>query len=152
MAVFATRQNHRPPRVLPYQLRGTVSSKLPRVSSMASTSQRSKGSDDVLSKMDIAIQFLTVAKNACSVTPAHIALAAACDLLVIIRVRSILFFGRNLPIRVYSGYHQQQTGLHWSRTVLRQCLSSPRPSVAREKIKRTQPAPTRGHRGVDNVS
>ncbi|KAF9780529.1 hypothetical protein BJ322DRAFT_1213638 [Thelephora terrestris] len=52
---------------------------------MASTSQQSKGSDGVLRKLDMAIQFLTAAKDAGGVAPAQIALGAACALLNMIR-------------------------------------------------------------------
>ncbi|KAF9780530.1 hypothetical protein BJ322DRAFT_1112528 [Thelephora terrestris] len=52
---------------------------------MASTSQQSKGSDGVLRKLDMAIQFLTAAKDAGGFAPAQIALGAACALLNMIR-------------------------------------------------------------------
>ncbi|KAF9780533.1 hypothetical protein BJ322DRAFT_297305 [Thelephora terrestris] len=82
-------QNDRPRlfavRLLPYRLRVTLSSHPPRASSMASTSQQSKGSDDVLRKLDMAIQLLTAAKDAGGFAPAQIALGAACALLNMIR-------------------------------------------------------------------
>ena len=149
--------NRRPPtpnivRVLPYRLHATLSSHPQLTSSMASTSQRSKGPDVVLSRLDIAIQFLSAAKDVCSVAPAQIALGSACTLLTMIRVRSLLFLGGDLPIHVYSGYHQQQTGFHRSRTVLRPCLRSPRTGVEGEQIRSTQRPHAQGHRATHNVS
>ncbi|KAF9785112.1 hypothetical protein BJ322DRAFT_1108573 [Thelephora terrestris] len=53
---------------------------------MASKSRQSKGRDGVLTGLDVAIQLLSVAKDACSVFPhAQIALGSACTLLTIIR-------------------------------------------------------------------
>ena len=76
---------------------GTHPSHLPRVSAMASKSQRSKGHDGVLPQLDVAIQFLGGAKDACSIVPAQTALGSACALLTLIRVRSFLFLDDELP-------------------------------------------------------
>jgi hypothetical protein len=81
------------------------------VSSMASKSRKSKGRDGVLTGLDVAIQLLSVAKDACSVFPhAQIALGSACTLLTIIRVPSLLSLDPELPIHVYSGHDGQQKG------------------------------------------
>ena len=85
---------------------------------MASTSQRSKRHDSLLSKLDVAIQLLSSAKGVGGVAPARIALSSACILLTAIRVHSLLFSGE-LLVDVYLGYHGQGTRLCWSRTVLR---------------------------------
>ena len=58
---------------------------------MASTSQRQKGRDGVLSALDVLIQALTLAKDTCGVPPAQIALGSAVALLTMIRVRFLLF-------------------------------------------------------------
>jgi hypothetical protein len=89
---------------------------------MASTSQQSKGSDDVLRKLDMAIQLLTAAKDAGGFAPAQIALGAACALLNMIRVRSLLLLDEQLPIHVHSGHDQQQTRVCRSWAVLRSCV------------------------------
>lgn len=85
---------------------------------MASKSQLSKRRGGVLPKMDVAIQFLSGAKDACGVAPAQIALGAAFALLTMIRVRSLPFLDKELPIDVRSG-HRGQTGLYGHRTILR---------------------------------
>ena len=60
---------------------------LPPLSTMDSTSQRKKGRDGALSALDVLIQALTLAKDACGVPPAQIALGSAVALLTMIRVR-----------------------------------------------------------------
>lgn len=54
---------------------------------MASKSQR----DGVLSKINVAIQFLSDANDACGVASAQMALGSACALLTVVRVRSSWF-------------------------------------------------------------
>ena len=53
---------------------------------MASTSQRPKGRDNVLSALDIVIQTLTLAKDTCGIPPAQVAFGTAVALLAMIRV------------------------------------------------------------------
>ena len=54
---------------------------------MASKPQQSKGRDGLLSTLDVLIQALSVAKDACSaIPPAKIAIASASVLLTMIRV------------------------------------------------------------------
>ncbi|KAF9785155.1 hypothetical protein BJ322DRAFT_1108619 [Thelephora terrestris] len=55
------------------------------MSSVVSKSQRLKRRDDVLAGLGVAIQLLSVAKDACGIAPAQIALGSACALLTIIR-------------------------------------------------------------------
>ena len=58
---------------------------------MTSTSQRSKQHGGLLSKLDVAIQLLSNAKDVCGIAPAQVALGSACVLLTAIRVRFVLF-------------------------------------------------------------
>ncbi|KAF9791098.1 hypothetical protein BJ322DRAFT_1208324 [Thelephora terrestris] len=63
-----------------------LSSLPPRSSTMATESQRSKKSiDGLLSKLNVAIQLLSTAKDVCGVAPAQIALGSACVLLTAIK-------------------------------------------------------------------
>ena len=67
----------------------TVFSQLPRLSAMASTSQRPKERDGVLPTLDVLIQALSVVEGACgAIPPAQIAISSASALLTMIRVRS----------------------------------------------------------------
>jgi hypothetical protein len=54
---------------------------------MASISQPPEGRDVVLPTLDVSIQDLNIAKNACAVAPAQFALSSASTLLTMIRVR-----------------------------------------------------------------
>ena len=89
---------------------------------MASNPQKSKSLEGVLSKMDIAIQRLRSAWNACDVVPARIALGSAFVLLSIIRVRFLRFFDERLRTHVYPGHLGQQTGVYRTRTGLRRSV------------------------------
>ena len=50
------------------------------------SSQQSKGRDVVLTTLNIFIQTLSIAKDACGVPPAQVALSSACVLLTMIQV------------------------------------------------------------------
>ena len=54
------------------------------------SSQRPKGRDGVISALDVFIQTLGIAKDACGIPPAQIAFGSAGVLLTMIRVRSPL--------------------------------------------------------------
>jgi hypothetical protein len=54
---------------------------------MALRSHREKGRDVVLPTLDVFIQALNIAKDACGIPPAQIALGSASTLLTMIRVR-----------------------------------------------------------------
>jgi hypothetical protein len=98
----------------------TLSSHPPRSSTMATESQRSgKSIDGLLSKMNVAIELLSSAKNARGFAPARIALGFACVLLIAIRVHSLLFFDDDSPVHAFPGHHGWQTRFCRSRTVLR---------------------------------
>ena len=62
---------------------------------MASSRQQ-KGRDGVLTTLDVFIQTLNIAKDACGIPPAQVALGSASVLLTMIRVRSSLF-PRKIP-------------------------------------------------------
>jgi hypothetical protein len=51
------------------------------------SSQQQKGRDGVLTALDLLIQTLTIAKDACGIPPAQVALGSASVLLAMIRVR-----------------------------------------------------------------
>ena len=63
-------------------------SHLQRVLTMASL-QRPKGRDGVISALDVFIQTLCIAKDACGIPPAQVAFGSAGVLLTMIRVRSL---------------------------------------------------------------
>jgi hypothetical protein len=82
-----------------------LSSLSPRT--MASTSQPSKGRDAVLPTLDVFIQALNIAKDACGVPPAQIALGSAGTLLTMIRV-SFPLLREDAPLtQVYLGHDGQ---------------------------------------------
>ena len=54
---------------------------------MASISQPQEGRDRVLPTLDVFIQVLNIAKDACGIPPAQIAFGSASVLLAMIRVR-----------------------------------------------------------------
>ena len=66
----------------------TASSQLPRVSTMADNSQRRKGRGRTIPALNMAIDALTLAKDATSNTPANPVFASVTTLLTMIRVSS----------------------------------------------------------------
>jgi hypothetical protein len=74
---------------------------------MASTSQPPKGRDVVLPTLDVFIQALNIAKDACGIPPAQIALGSASTLLTMIRVRSPLLREDYPPTHFYQGHDGQ---------------------------------------------
>ena len=64
------------------------------------SSQQPKGRDGVLTTLDLFIQALNIAKDACGIPPAQVALGSASVLLTMIRVRSSLFRENKPPTRV----------------------------------------------------
>ena len=81
-------------RVLPHSALLSLPS---QISTMAS-SQRPKGHDGVLTALDLLIQTLNIAKDACGIPPAQVAFGSASILLTMIRVRFSPFCEDNLPI------------------------------------------------------
>jgi hypothetical protein len=78
---------------------------------MASTSQPQKGRDGVLSTLNVSIKALDIAKDACGIPPAQLALGSASVLLTMIRVSFLLLRQVKPPTDVYLGHDVQQSGL-----------------------------------------
>jgi hypothetical protein len=79
---------------------------------MASISQPPKGRDVALPTLDVFIQALNIAKDACGIPPAQIALGSASTLLTMIRVSFLLLPCEcGLRTDVYLGHHGQLSGL-----------------------------------------
>jgi hypothetical protein len=70
---------------------------------MTSTSRPQKGRDVILPTLDVFIQALNIAKDACGIPPAQIALGSAGTLLTMIRVRFLLREGEPLT-HTFLGY------------------------------------------------
>jgi hypothetical protein len=78
---------------------------------MASTSQLQNGREVVLPTLDVFIQALNIAKDACGIPPVQIALGSASTLLTMIRVR-FLPFREDYPLtHVHQGHNGQLSGL-----------------------------------------
>jgi hypothetical protein len=73
----------------------TPSSHPPPLPTMAS-SQQPKGRDAVLTTLDISIQALNIAKDACGIPPAQVAFGSATVLLTMIRVPFLIFYEEKL--------------------------------------------------------
>ena len=71
---------------------------------MASSSQRPKGRDGLLSTLDVLIQALSLAKDTCAIPPAQVAIGSANVLLTVIRVCSLLVHDELLT-HVFPGFH-----------------------------------------------
>jgi hypothetical protein len=71
---------------------------------MAQTSQPQNGRDVVLPTLDVFIQALNIAKDACGIPPAQIALGSAGTLLTMIRVRFPSFCSDEPLTHVYQGH------------------------------------------------
>jgi hypothetical protein len=120
---------------------------------MASTSESQKGRDVVLPTLDVFIQALNTAKDACGIPPAQIALGSASTLLTMIRVHSPLLSCEQGPLTyVHLGHHGQLSGLRRPRKKLRKCVSSAPPETEGKTIGRTHPGRPRCDWGSDRVS
>jgi hypothetical protein len=87
---------------------------------MTSTFQQQKGRDRVLPTLDVFIQALNIAKDACGIPPAQIALSSASTLLTMIRVRFSLLLSKGQPLTPsYLGHLGQPSGLCRPRPELR---------------------------------
>ena len=82
---------------------------LPPVSTMASTSQQPKGRDSVLTALNVFIQALDIAKDACGIPPAQVALGSASVLLTMIRARFPPLCNVKFLTHVYPGHDVQQS-------------------------------------------
>ena len=90
---------------------------------MASTVHQEKGRDLVTPTLDVFIQALNIAKDACGIPPAQIALGSACTLLTMIRVHFPLYKDGQV-VDLYIGHYGQLSGLRRAWEELRQCVSS----------------------------
>jgi hypothetical protein len=101
---------------------------------MASTSQPPKGRDRVLSTLNVLIQTLDIAKDACGIPPAQIALGSASVLLTMIRVRSPILREDEPLTRVFLGHDVQRPGLCRAWAVLRRRMSNALQKIEGEAI------------------
>jgi hypothetical protein len=92
----------------------------PPVSTMAS-SQQPKGRDGVLPALDVLIQALNIAKDACGIPPAQIALSSASALLTMIRVPPPCSAKMIFRLTIL-GHDGQRSGLRRAGTGLRRCM------------------------------
>ena len=67
---------------------------------MQTNSQRPKGRDGVLSRLNVTIEALNLAKEVCSVAPVKVALGSVSVLLTMIRVRFSYPLTMELPVHV----------------------------------------------------
>jgi hypothetical protein len=119
---------------------------------MASASHPQKGRDVALPTLDVFIQVLNIAKDACGIPPAQIALGSAGTLLTMIRVHPSLLCKDKLLTRICLGHHGQLSGLCRPWAELRQCMSSTPPETGWETIGRAQPGRPRCDWRSDHVS
>jgi hypothetical protein len=75
------------------------------------SSQQLKGRDGLLSTLDVSIQALNIAKDACGIPPAQIAFGSASVLLTMIRACFLLLCEDSRLIHVYLGHDGQRSGL-----------------------------------------
>ena len=99
---------------------------------MASTSQRQDGRDAVLPTLDVFIQVLNIAKDACGILPAQVAFGSASALLAMIRVHSPLLRKDELLTDVYLGHDGQRSGIRRPWAGLRRCVPSVIPQIEGE--------------------
>ena len=72
---------------------------------MASEAQRPEGQDGTLSRLNVAIDTLNLAKDVCSIAQAQAAFGAASGLLTMIRVHGFIFCDDGFPTHVSPGHH-----------------------------------------------
>ena len=68
---------------------------------MASETHRQEGQDSALSRLNVAIDTLNLAKDICSIAPAQAAFGAASALLTMIRVRGPILWWRVFDSRSF---------------------------------------------------
>ena len=74
---------------------------------MVSETKGPEGRDGTLSKLNVAVDALNLAKDVCGYPPAQAAFAAASSLLTMIRARGLQFCGDWLWTHVFTGHHGQ---------------------------------------------
>lgn len=103
MALFTRGGRPSPFRALPHSLAyyHTVSSQLPRFSTMDAKSQKPKGRDATLSTLNLAIDALNILSDVSGIEPAKIAFSSVSALLTMIRVCFLLSRNDELLAHVY---------------------------------------------------
>ena len=86
---------------------------------MEAGSQKQKRRDGALSTLNIAIDALNLAKEVSSITPAKAAFGSVSILLVMIKVRFLLFCDEVLQVHKQPGFDGQRNGLRRTRVILR---------------------------------
>ena len=125
----------------------------PPTSTMTSTSQPTRGRDVVLPTLDVFIQVLNIAKDACGIPPAQVALGSASSLLTMIQVRfPLLRWEDQPPAHVSLGHDGELSGLCRPWAELRECVSSTRPEIEGEAVGPAQRGRPRCDWRSDNVS
>ena len=90
---------------------------------MASNSQRLNAHDSTLPRLNLAIDFPSVAKDVSTIAPAQATFGSVCALLTVLRVLVFLFCGDGLPTHVSSGLHCKRRGLRRIRIALRRYIN-----------------------------
>jgi hypothetical protein len=81
--------------------------------------QQQKGRDGALATLNVCIQALDIAKDACGIPPAQVALGSASTLLTMIRVRYPPLREDKLPDSRHLGHDGERSGLRRAWTGLR---------------------------------
>ena len=118
---------------------------------MTSETQQPEGQDGTLSRLNVAIDTLNLAKDVCSIAPAQAAFGAASGLLTMIRVRILRICGDLFLKHVHPGHYGQSTRLRRDRVELRRDLHSARPRNEWEASGRPHSVRVQGDRPVDSV-
>jgi len=74
---------------------------------MDTNSQRQDGRDNRLSSLNVTIEALKLAQDACCIAPARAVFGSVGTLLTMIRVCSFLFHGEELQAHMYPGLDDQ---------------------------------------------
>jgi len=86
---------------------------------MNADTKPSKRRDSVISSLNMAIDLLIIAKEMSSITPAKAVFGSVSTLLVMIKVRSLLFcITPEFQFHVWLGFDDQRSGLRCSWTDL----------------------------------
>jgi hypothetical protein len=98
------------------------------------SSQPPKGRDGVLSTLNVLIQALDIAKDACGIPPAQIALGSASVLLTMIRVGFPILCEDEPLTRVFLGHDGQRPRLCRAWADLRWCMPNTLPEIEGKTI------------------
>jgi len=86
---------------------------------MQTKPQRPNGRNGTLSSLNIAIEAMSLAKEASSITPAKAVFGSVSILLTMVRVRLLIPYDRKCHIHPWPGFNGQQTGLYRAQLSLR---------------------------------